>query len=109
MGHNNFTTAVMANKDFYDGLSDAEQQVVQDAIDVAFEHIIDYQKGLHEESIEAIKDAKPEIEVNVLSQEQRQPFIEAGQQVEDRFIEMTGDSGKAILDQMKEDLAEVTE
>jgi tripartite ATP-independent transporter DctP family solute receptor len=109
LGHNNFTTAVMANQDFYDGLSDEEQQVVQDAIDVAFDHIIDYQKGLHEESIKKIKDAKPEIEINVLSKEQRQPFIEAGKQVEDRFIEMTGESGKNILDQMKADLEAVTE
>ncbi|WP_104019020.1 TRAP transporter substrate-binding protein [Roseovarius nitratireducens] len=109
LGHNNFTTAVMANQNFYDGLSDGEQQVVQDAIDVAFDHIIDYQKGLHEESIKKIKDAKPEIEINVLSKEQRQPFIEAGKQVEDRFIEMTGESGKKILDQMKADLEAVTE
>ncbi|RXV63222.1 C4-dicarboxylate ABC transporter [Roseovarius sp. A46] len=109
LGHNNFTTAVMANQDFYDGLSDEEQQVVQDAIDVAFDHIIDYQKGLHEESIKKIKDAKPEIEINVLNKEQRQPFIEAGKQVEDRFIEMTGESGKKILDQMKADLEAVTE
>ncbi|MEQ8900023.1 MAG: TRAP transporter substrate-binding protein DctP [Roseovarius sp.] len=109
MGHSNFTTAVMANQEFYDGLSDEEQQVVQNAIDVAFDHIIDYQQGLHEESIEKIKEAKPEIEINVLSEEQRQPFIEAGEKVEDRFIEMTGDSGKKILDQMKADLEAVTE
>ncbi|MEI4231711.1 TRAP transporter substrate-binding protein [Roseovarius sp. D22-M7] len=108
MGHNNFTTAVMANLDFYEGLSDEEQQVVQDAIDVAFDHIIEYQKGLHEESIEKIKEAKPSMEVNILTEEQRQPFIEAGKQVEDKFIEMTGDSGKEILDQMKEDLSEVS-
>ena len=109
LGHSNFTTAVMANQEFYDGLSGEEQQVVQDAIDVAFDHIIDYQQGLHEESIEKIKEAKPEIEINVLSEEQRQPFIEAGEKVEDRFVEMTGDSGKAILDQMKADLEAVTE
>lgn len=109
LGHSNFTTAVMANKDFYDGLSDEEKQVVQNAIDVAFDHIIDYQKGLHEESIAKIKAAKPEIQINVLTEEQRQPFIEAGAKVEARFIEMTGDSGKAILEQMKADLAAVTE
>jgi TRAP-type C4-dicarboxylate transport system substrate-binding protein len=109
LGHSNFTTAVMANQEFYEGLSDEEQQVVQDAIDVAFDHIINYQQGLHEESIEKIKEAKPEIEINVLSEEQRQPFIEAGEKVEDRFVEMTGDSGKAILDQMKADLEAVTE
>src|SRR6056297_826173 len=109
MGHNNFTTAVMANKDFYEGLSDEDKQAVESAIDVAFDHIIEYQKGLHEESIEKIKEAKPSMEVNILTEEQRQPFIEAGKQVEEQFIEMTGDSGKEILDQMKADLAEVTD
>jgi tripartite ATP-independent transporter DctP family solute receptor len=60
-GHNNFTTAVMANQEFYDGLPEEEQQMIEDAIDVAFNHIIDYQKGLHEESIQKIKEAKPEM------------------------------------------------
>lgn len=108
-GHNNFTTALMANQDFYDGLSEDEQQVIQDAVDVAFEHIIEYQKGLHEESIEKILEAKPSMEVNVLSEEERQPFIEAGARVEDKFLEMTGDSGRELLEQMKADLEAVTD
>nr|WP_223228360.1 TRAP transporter substrate-binding protein DctP [Roseovarius litoreus] len=107
-GHNNFTTAVMANQDFYDGLSEDEQQMIDDAMDVAFEHIIDYQKGLHEESIEKIKAAKPEMQVNVLTEEERTPFIEAAADVEATFLEMTGESGAAILEQMKADLEAVT-
>ncbi|KRS14440.1 C4-dicarboxylate ABC transporter [Roseovarius atlanticus] len=106
-GHNNFTTAVMANKDFYDGLSEEDQTVIQNAIDVAFDHIIDYQKGLHEESIEKIKEAKPSMQVNTLSEEERQPFVEAGASVEETFLEMTGDGGKKILDQLKADLEAV--
>ena len=108
-GHNNFTTAVMANKDFYDGLPEGDQQVIQNAIDTAFDHIIDYQKGLHEESLEKILEAKPSMEVNVLSKEERAPFVAAAEQVEDKFIEMTGDSGKELLDQFKADLEAVTE
>ncbi|WP_420555986.1 TRAP transporter substrate-binding protein DctP [Roseovarius sp.] len=106
-GHNNFTTAVMANQEFYDGLSEEDQTVIQNAIDVAFDHIIDYQKGLHEESIEKIKEAKPSMQVNTLSEEERQPFIEAGASVEETFLEMTGDGGKQILDQLKADLEAV--
>ena len=107
-GHNNFTTAVMANQDFYDGLSEDEQQMIDDAMDVAFEHIIDYQKGLHEESIEKIKAAKPEMQVNVLTEEERTPFVEAAADVEATFLEMTGESGAAILEQLKADLDAVT-
>jgi tripartite ATP-independent transporter DctP family solute receptor len=108
-GHNNFTTAVMANQDFYEGLSEEDQQVIQNATEVAFDHIIEYQKGLHEESIEKIKAAKPDMQVNVLSEEERQPFVDAGEQVEATFLEMTGDGGQRILDQLKADLDAVTD
>ena len=31
LGHNNFTTALIANKDFYEGLPEEDQQVIQNA------------------------------------------------------------------------------
>lgn len=108
-GHNNFTTAVMANKAFFDGLAEEEQQLIRDAIDVAFEHILEYQEGLSERSLEKIKEARPDINVVVLTEEQRQPFKEAAAVVEAKFIEMTGESGKAILEQMKKDLQAATQ
>ncbi|TCM87108.1 TRAP transporter substrate-binding protein DctP [Rhodovulum steppense] len=109
IGHNNFTTAVMANKDFFDGLSEEDQQVIRNAIDVAFDHIIDYQDGLHEASIEKIRAAKPSMTFTTLTEEQRAPFKEAAREVEARFIQMTGERGQAILEQMKEDLAAAQE
>ncbi len=108
-GHNNFTTAVMANQDFFGGLSTEDQKVVQDAMDAAFAHIINYQKGLHEESLAKIKEAKPEMQVKVLSAEERAPFEAAAAEVEATFLDMTGGSGKQILDQLKADLAAVTQ
>jgi TRAP-type transport system periplasmic protein len=107
LGHNNFTTAFMANKQFYDGLPEEDQQVVQDATNVAFEHILEYQQNLQEESLEKIKEAKPGIQINILSEEQRQPFMDAAQQVEEAYVGMTGERGEEILNQMKEDLAAV--
>ncbi len=106
IGHNNFTTAVMANKDFYDGLSEGDQQAIQSAADAAFDYIVEYQKGLHEESLQKIEEADENVTINILPAEERQPFIEAAQEVEEKFIEMTGESGKEILQQMKEDLKE---
>lgn len=103
-GHNNFTTAIMANKDFYDGLSAEDQQLIQNAATVAYDHIVTYQEGLAESELQKIKDAKPEMTVTVLTEEQRACFKEAASEVEAKFIEMTGDSGKAILEQMKADL-----
>ena len=103
-GHNNFTTAVMANKDFFDGLSDEDKKVVQDAISTSFDYILDYQKGLTETSLENIKAAKPEVQVNTLTEEQRQPFMDTREAVEAKFLEIGGPQAQAILDQMKADL-----
>ncbi|WP_245749572.1 TRAP transporter substrate-binding protein DctP [Palleronia marisminoris] len=104
IGHNNFTTAVMANKDFYDGLQEADQLLIQDATAAAFEYILEYQQGLQEESLDKIREAKPEMEINILSEEERQPFMETATQVEEAFIGMAGESGQEILDQLKQDL-----
>ncbi|UOM32735.1 TRAP transporter substrate-binding protein DctP [Acuticoccus sp. I52.16.1] len=104
IGHNNFTTAVMANKDFYDGLGEEDQKAIDAAIEASFEYILEYQQGLQETSLKKIQEAKPEMEINILSDEQRKPFMETAGTVEDAFIEMTGDGGEEILNQMKKDL-----
>ena len=104
-GHNNYTTAVMANKDFYDGLSREDQQVVQDAATAAYDHTVVYQQLAAETELVKIMEAKPEMVVTVLTEEQRTCFREAAKQVEATFIEMTGESGAKILAQMKADLA----
>ncbi len=104
IGHNNFTTAVMANKDFYDGLSDEDRTAVDNAIDVAFEYILEYQDGLQKDALENIKAAKPDMQINTLTGEQRKPFMDTASTVEEAFVDMTGDGGQKILDQMKKDL-----
>ncbi|WP_226782782.1 TRAP transporter substrate-binding protein DctP [Oceaniglobus trochenteri] len=104
IGHNNFTTAVMANQDFYADLPEEDQKMVEAAIDVAFEYILDYQRGQTEEAIKGIQEAKPDYTITTLSEEEREPFKAAAGQVEEAFIEMTGDSGKALLEQFKADL-----
>lgn len=104
IGHNNFTTAAMANKEFYDGLSDEDKTVIQNAAEAAFEYILDYQQELGEKSFDNILAAKPEMEINILSEEERKPFMATSEPVEAAYIEMTGDKGKEILEQMKADL-----
>ncbi|MPV86015.1 TRAP transporter substrate-binding protein [Ostreibacterium oceani] len=103
-GHSNFTTAIMANQDFYSELSEADQQLVQDAAAAAFDYIVEYQKALETTELEKIKAAKPDMNITVLSDEQRQCFKDAAAEVEAKFVEMTGDSGNAILTQLKADL-----
>lgn len=109
LGHNNFTTALMANKDFFDGLSEEDQQVIRDAVDVAFDYIIDYQTGLSDESLAKIEEAKPSITITELTEEQRQPFMATAEAVEQEFLKIGGPQAEAILEQMKADLAAAAE
>lgn len=105
-GHNTFTTAVAANLDFYQALSDEDKALVGEAADVAYDHIIDYQKGLQEEAQAKILEEKPSMTVTVLTDDQRAPFREAAEQVKGKYIEMTGDSGKQVLEGFIEDIKE---
>ena len=96
-GHNNFTTAVAANLAFWQGLSEEDQTLVREAADVAYAHIIEYQKGLEEASLEKIMEAKPSMTVTRLTDEQRGPFREAAKQVRQVFVEMVGPSAEEVL------------
>jgi len=103
-GHNNFTTAVVANSNFFNGLGEEDQALVRAAADAAFEHIIEYQQGLTEESEAKILAAKPDMGITVLSDEEREPFREAAGRVRETFIEMVGPSGAAVLEGFEADI-----
>ncbi|MFN3526005.1 MAG: C4-dicarboxylate ABC transporter, partial [Paracoccus sp. (in: a-proteobacteria)] len=104
LGHNNFTTALMANKDFFDGLSEEDQQVIRDATAAAFDHTVEYQQGLTQESLDLIMEAKPGMTITTLTEEQRAPFRDTAGQVEATFLEIGGPRAQEVLDQMKADL-----
>ncbi|CAM3895404.1 TRAP transporter substrate-binding protein DctP [Vreelandella rituensis] len=108
-GHGWFTTAMMANQDFYEGLSEDDQQLVQDASDAAYDHTIEHIQGLAERSLEKIQEASDEVTVTRLTEEQMQAFKERAPQVEEKYIEMTGEGGRELLNQFHEDLEAVTE
>ncbi len=107
-GHGQFTTALMANQDFFNGLSADDQQLVRDASEHAFDYITEYVPGLSEEMLEKILEASSDVTVTRLTDEERQAFIDTAPRVEERFIEMTGERGQALLEQFKADLETYT-
>ncbi|MCK0162437.1 TRAP transporter substrate-binding protein DctP [Marinobacter sp. S6332] len=106
-GHGWFTTAAMANKDFYDGLPKKDKKLIQDAADYAFEKIIVHIDGLADEALAKIQAASDEVTVTRLNDEQIKAFKARAPQVEKKFIEMTGQGGKDLLNQFKKDLKDV--
>ena len=106
-GHGWFTTAMMANQDFYNGLPAEDQQLIREAADYAFEEIVVHIDGLADEALERITSASDEVTVTRLNEEQIEAFRARAPQVEERFIQMTGERGEALLNQFNEDLKAV--
>jgi TRAP-type C4-dicarboxylate transport system substrate-binding protein len=98
---------MMANQNFYNGLSDADKKLVQNASDYAFEEIIKHIDGLADKALAKIQAASDEVTVTRLNDEQIEAFKARSPQVEKKFIEMTGESGEALLNQFKQDLENV--
>lgn len=103
-GHNTYTTTIVGNLDWYDGLSEEERAILDLAQTEAFEHIVDYQETLAEDALQKILEAKPEMEVIRLSDAEREPFREAAAAVEAKFVEMAGGEAAEVLEQFKADV-----
>ena len=103
-GHAQYTTAVMANADFYDGLSDADQKLVQDATDHALNWILDEAVKMDEIGLRKIRESNPDAVINRLTEEERAVFMERARAVEEAFIEKAGERGRRIIEQMKKDI-----
>ncbi|PHQ15469.1 TRAP transporter substrate-binding protein [Marinobacter profundi] len=106
-GHGWFTTAMMANQNFYDGLSDGDKKLVQDAADFAYTEILEHIDGLADEALAKIQKASDKVTVTRLNEEQIETFRARAPQVEKKFIEMTGKRGEELLNQFKTDLEAV--
>jgi TRAP-type transport system periplasmic protein len=98
-GQQQFTTTVVTNNEWYEGmLSDQERQWLDETITELADYIFEVQEQFNQERLESIKQAKPDLQMIELSEEERAPFREAAQAVREQFVEMTGDKGQQILD-----------
>lgn len=103
-GHGQYTTAVMANSDFYDGLSDADKQLVQSAAAAAHDYILNEAVKMDEIGLNKIKETNPKVTIVKLTDAERAVFKERAKAVEAKFVERAGERGQKIIDQMKKDI-----
>nr|WP_028304981.1 TRAP transporter substrate-binding protein DctP [Oceanospirillum maris] len=103
-GHGWFTTASMANKEFFDGLSVKDQNMVRKASEYAFNQTVEHIDGLAERALDKIVKSSDKVTVTRLNERQIEKFKARAPQVEETFYELAGDSGKALLQQFKADL-----
>lgn len=103
-GEQEFTTTVVTGTDWYSGLPEDQQKLIQEAISEANDYIFEVQRQYNKERLEKIKEAKPGINIIELTEEERQAFQEKAKAVRDKYIEMTGEEGKETLESLTKEI-----
>lgn len=105
-GEQEYTTTVVANNAFWEGLSDDRREMLLDIREELADFIFDEQKRMNEESAERIREARPDIEFIVLDDDQRDAFRERAEVLSERLVEIAGGNSAAILDKLRQEIAE---
>ena len=100
-----YTTTVVANSDFWDGLSDEDRTMLNEVRDELQTFIIAKQKEKNATALENMQKAKPDIEVIKLTEEERDVFRKRVEPLSAKFVEMVGGRSGEILEQLKADVA----
>ena len=96
-GQQEFTTTVVANDDWYEGLSSDRKSMLNDVIDGMHDYIYETQREYNQQRLEKIKQAKPSMKMIRLDPEERQVFQERSYKVRDLYVKMTGEDGRKTL------------
>lgn len=100
---------ILMNKDMYDGLSEAEQQALQQAGEGMADELGRLINADNDKAVQTMKDAG--VEIITLPDADREKLVEGGMPYVDAWIERAnsvGLDGQAMLDQYKELLAKYT-
>jgi tripartite ATP-independent transporter DctP family solute receptor len=97
-GQQEFTTTVVANQSFWDNLSDDQKAMLGEVTTELADYIFDVKRQYAEERLAKIKEAKPDMPMIELTEEERAKFKEAAMGARDTFIETGGDDAKKVLD-----------
>lgn len=102
--HAQMASFMAMNSDFYNGLSE-EDKALLDEIKPEMEAFAkENLQQMLTEKFEAIKEAKPEIKVEELTDAERKTFIEASLPVRDRIEEFGGKEAKEVLELLLADV-----
>jgi TRAP-type C4-dicarboxylate transport system substrate-binding protein len=104
MGHNHFTAVAVANKKFFDKLQKSDKELIKKAAVYAQKTILREAEKLDAYGLGRIIRTNPTYKIVTLTPQERDTFKKRTTGVENMFIEKAGDSGKAIIVQMKKDL-----
>lgn len=104
--HAPFITTSVTNLDFFDSLPPERQQLVIKVVDELNDYILRVEQNYNRERLDRIRQRKPDLQIiNELTEKQRAAFCKASQPVSNQFIDSTGQSGRTVLTQLQESIA----
>jgi TRAP-type C4-dicarboxylate transport system substrate-binding protein len=105
-GQQQFTTTVITNNNWFNTLSAERQQQVEKVIAGMNDFIFDKQAEFNQARLEQIKQAKPEMQMIQLDNAERAAFKQASMTMRDKYVELTGKSGKAVLESLDQEFSQ---
>ncbi|EKV31487.1 TRAP-type C4-dicarboxylate transport system, periplasmic component [Caenispirillum salinarum AK4] len=105
-GQQEFTTTVVANQTFWENLPEDRRQMVDEVASELADFIFDVKTQYAEERLEKIKQAKPDMPMIELTEEERAKFKEAAMGARDTFIEVGGEDAQKVLDALTAEIEE---
>lgn len=105
-GQQQFTTSVVANNAFYEGLGEDRREMLDQVTADLADYIFEVQDQYAEERLAKIKEAKPGIKMIELSDEERSAFRDKAMAARDTFVDMTGEAGKETLEELKAEISQ---
>jgi tripartite ATP-independent transporter DctP family solute receptor len=94
--HAPFITTVVAGRDFFETLSPADRELVLDVATELEEEIFRVQQRFNQDRLLLIREQRPDIRVETLTEEQRDAFRVKSRSVADAFDKLTGERGAAL-------------
>ncbi len=104
-GEQQFVTTVITNSDWYlADVTDEQRALLDETIEELTDYIFRVQEEYNQARLEKIKEAKPELKMIELTEEERAAFRDRAQQVREEYVEMVGGDAQEVLNSLEEDL-----
>lgn len=108
-GEQEYTTTVVANADFWSGLSEDHQDLLMEVRSELTDFIYEEQKKLNDASRENIKEAADDIEFIELTADEREAFAERAKELDQFYINEVGGNAEEVVNKLRSEIAETEE
>lgn len=108
-GEQEYTTTVVANSDFWNGLSEERQDMLMDIRSELTDFIYEEQQKLNQASRENIKKEAPDIEYIELTAEERAAFAERAEQLDQFYIDEVGGNAEEVVEKLRSEIEKAEE